>query len=65
MGNYHDLGLFVSDIGKLSRIVSLDDITLSSNNDNTVTLEATAKTFRYIEDKKNTEINKKPGDIKS
>ena len=65
VGNYHDLGLFVSDIGKLSRIVSLDDITLSSNNDNTVTLEATAKTFRYIEDKKNTEINKKPGDIKS
>ena len=35
-GNYHDLGSFASDIGKLSRIVTLNDIGLSATKDTLV-----------------------------
>ena len=48
-GNYHDLGAFASDIGKLSRIVTLNDIGLSSGKDGLV-MDATAKTFRYLDE---------------
>lgn len=48
-GNYHDLGAFASDIGRLSRIVTLNDISLSAGKD-ALTLDAVAKTFRYLDD---------------
>ena len=48
-GNYHDIGAFASDIGKLSRIVTLNDIALSSIKTGLV-LDATAKTFRYLDE---------------
>ncbi len=48
-GNYHDIGAFASDIGKLSRIVTLNDLALSSSKD-TLTLDATARTFRYLDE---------------
>ena len=51
-GNYHDLGAFASDIGKLSRIVTLNDIALttSSGKDGGLVMDATAKTFRYLDE---------------
>jgi type IV pilus assembly protein PilO len=48
-GNYHDLGAFASDIGKLSRIVTLNDIGLTTTKDGLV-MDATAKTFRYLDE---------------
>lgn len=48
-GNYHDLGAFASDIGKLSRIVTLNDVALATAKDGLV-LDATAKTFRYLDE---------------
>lgn len=48
-GSYHDLGEFVSDIAKLSRIVTLNNLTLSSNKDSQLVLEVVAKTFRYLD----------------
>lgn len=48
-GNYHDIGAFASDIGKLSRIVTLNDIALTSGKDGLV-MDAIAKTFRYLDD---------------
>jgi type IV pilus assembly protein PilO len=48
-GNYHDLGAFASDIGRLSRIVTLNDISLAATKDG-LTLDAVAKTFRYLDD---------------
>jgi len=48
-GNYHDIGAFASDIGKLSRIVTLNDISLASTKDALV-MDATAKTFRYLDE---------------
>jgi type IV pilus assembly protein PilO len=57
LGNYHDLGAFATDISKLSRIVTLNDITLTpnvkdpktGNNDGTLLMEAIAKTYRYLD----------------
>jgi type IV pilus assembly protein PilO len=49
-GNYHDIGAFASDVGKLSRIVTLNDIGLTAGKDNTLIMDATAKTFRYLDD---------------
>lgn len=48
-GSYHDIGAFASDIGKLSRIVTLNDIALTSGKD-TLVMDAIAKTFRYLDD---------------
>ena len=50
-GNYHDIGAFASDISKLSRIVTLNDIGLNSaSKGGGLALDATAKTFRYLDD---------------
>lgn len=49
-GNYHDIGAFASDIGKLSRIVTLNDISLIGGKDGALTMDATAKTFRYLDE---------------
>ncbi len=46
-GNYHDLGAFASDIGKLSRIVTLNDIAISGQN--VLAMDATAMTYRYLD----------------
>jgi type IV pilus assembly protein PilO len=48
-GSYHDIGAFASDIGKLSRIVTLNDIALSTVKDG-LAMDATAKTFRYLDE---------------
>jgi len=50
-GNYHDIGAFASDIGKLSRIVTLENISLASaGKGGGLALDALAKTFRYLDD---------------
>lgn len=49
-GSYHDIGAFASDIGKLSRIVTLNDIGLTAGKDSTLVMDATAKTFRYLDE---------------
>ena len=48
-GRYHDLGSFAADIANLSRIVTLNNITLSPAKDGTLTMDTTAKTFRYLD----------------
>jgi type IV pilus assembly protein PilO len=48
-GNYHDIGAFASDISQLSRIVTLNDVALSTSKSG-LTLDAVAKTFRYLDD---------------
>ena len=52
IGSYHDIGAFASDIGGLSRIVTLNDISLAGNKDGSsiVVMDATAKTFRYLDE---------------
>jgi type IV pilus assembly protein PilO len=48
-GNYHDIGAFAGDIGKLSRIVTLNDIAVGATKD-TLSMDATAMTYRYLDE---------------
>ena len=52
-GNYHDIGAFTADIAHLSRIVTLNNLTVTPSSDKdkpgALLLEATAKTFRYLD----------------
>ncbi len=48
-GNYHDIGAFAGDIGKLSRIVTLNNIGISAAKD-TLAMDATAMTYRYLDE---------------
>lgn len=48
-GSYHDIGAFSSDIANLPRIVTLNNLNLATGKDGTLTLEAVAKTFRYLD----------------
>jgi len=59
LGTYHDLGAFATDISKLSRIVTLNDISVAtgkanadaktSASDGVLVMEAIAKTYRYLD----------------
>jgi len=50
-GGYHEFGKFASGVAALPRIVTLHNIVLSPGKDNgPMTMEATAKTYRYLED---------------
>jgi type IV pilus assembly protein PilO len=48
-GSYHDMGAFASDVGQLPRIVTLNDVTITADK-GTLALDATARTFRYLDD---------------
>jgi type IV pilus assembly protein PilO len=48
-GNYHDVGAFTSDIANLPRIVTLNNLNLAAGKDGALTMEAVAKTFRYLD----------------
>ena len=49
-GNYHDLGAFASDIAQLSRIVTLNDLAITTvGSTGGLTMDTTAKTFRYLD----------------
>ena len=48
-GNYHDMGAFASDIAQLPRIVTLNDVAITSDK-GSLSMEAVAKTFRYLDD---------------
>ncbi|PWB49202.1 MAG: pilus assembly protein PilO [Nitrosomonadales bacterium] len=53
-GAYHDLGHFASDIAKMPRIVTLNDIKIEAAKDGRLTMDAVAKTYRYLDEE---EIN--------
>lgn len=48
-GRYHDIGSFASDIANLSRIVTLNNLNIVPGKDGTLAMDATAKTFRYLD----------------
>jgi type IV pilus assembly protein PilO len=66
-GTYHQMGEFVSGIAALPRIVTLHDITIKPENKDTydnLTLELTAKTFRYLDDSEVAAVEKAKADEK-
>jgi type IV pilus assembly protein PilO len=48
-GRYHDMGSFAADIAHLSRIVTLNNLDIRPAGSSSLVMEATAKTFRYLD----------------
>jgi len=49
-GNYHDMGQFAADVGQLPRIVTLNDVALGADKGGNLTMDVTARTFRYLDE---------------
>lgn len=49
VGRYHDIAAFAADIAALSRIVTLNNLSISPRPDGALILDSTAKTFRYLD----------------
>jgi type IV pilus assembly protein PilO len=48
-GRYHDMGAFAADVANLSRIVTLNNLSITPQKDGALTMDATARTFRYLD----------------
>jgi type IV pilus assembly protein PilO len=48
-GRYHDMGAFAADVANLSRIVTLNNLSIAPQKDGGLTMDATARTFRYLD----------------
>lgn len=50
-GKYHDMGAFASDVAHLSRIVTLNNISIApaGKDAGMLSMDATARTFRYLD----------------
>lgn len=61
-GNYHDLAAFASDVSKLSRIVTLNNLVMKTptqaGSGSLVQLEAVAKTYRYLDEEEKAELQR-------
>jgi len=51
VGKYHDMGAFAADVAYLSRIVTMDSITIAPPNkeSSSLAMDATARTYRYLD----------------
>jgi type IV pilus assembly protein PilO len=49
-GNYHDMGAFASDVAQLPRIVTLNDLNVTAGKDGVLSMDAVAKTYRYLDE---------------
>lgn len=49
-GGYHDIAAFASDVSKLSRIVTIHDIAMEPAKEGGLVMDATVKTYRYLDD---------------
>jgi type IV pilus assembly protein PilO len=51
-GRYHDIGAFAADVANLSRIVTLQNLAITpvgKDSASTLSMEATARTYRYLD----------------
>jgi type IV pilus assembly protein PilO len=62
-GGYHDMGAFASDVAQLPRIVTLNDVNIV-NDKGVLTMESTAKTFRYLDEEEIAKQRKAAKDAK-
>lgn len=64
-GGYHDFGAFAGDIGRLSRIVTLNNVSIVGGaKDGSLTLDAMVKTFRYLDEEEVARQRKAAADAK-
>ena len=65
-GNYHDLGAFASDVAKMPRIVLLTDLKVDPpNKEGLLSMEAVAKTYRYLDEEEIAKQRKSSKDKKA
>jgi len=50
VGTYHDMGAFASDVGQLSRIVTLNNVEIEAGKTGNLTMNVIARTFRYLDE---------------
>jgi type IV pilus assembly protein PilO len=50
VGTYHDMGAFAADVGQLPRIVTLNNVSIDAGKDGNLTMDVTARTFRYLDE---------------
>ena len=50
LGTYHDMGAFAADVGQLPRIVTLNDVSIETGKDGNLSMDVTARTFRYLDE---------------
>ena len=48
-GSYNDLAAFTSDIAKLSRIVTINNVSINKGTQGRLRMDATAMTYRYLD----------------
>ena len=48
-GRYHDMGAFTADVAHLSRIVTLDNLSITPAREGQLAMDVTARTFRYLD----------------
>jgi type IV pilus assembly protein PilO len=63
-GSYHDMGAFASDVAQLPRIVTLNDLSIV-NDKGSLTMDAVAKTFRYLDEEEVAKQKRQAQDAKS
>jgi type IV pilus assembly protein PilO len=67
-GRYHDIGSFVADVANLSRIVTLHNLTITpppKDASGTLVMEATARTYRYLDAAEVAEVKRAAAEAKS
>ncbi len=66
-GRYHDIGAFAGDVANLSRIVTLHNLVITSPKDTggALSMEATARTYRYLDANEMEEIKKNAAKAKA
>ena len=63
-GSYHDMGAFASDVAQLPRIVTLNDLSIV-NDRGSLTMDAVAKTFRYLDEEEVAKQKRQAQDAKA
>ena len=60
-GSYHEIAGFISDVAHLPRIVTVHDIAMTPTKGTTLTMDATLRTYRYLDESETAELNKPAG----
>jgi len=63
-GTYHDMGAFASDVGQLSRIVTLNEVSVEAQKDGILAMETVARTFRYLDEEEVSAMRKQKAAVK-
>ena len=63
-GTYHDMGAFASDVGQLSRIVTLNEVSVEAQKDGILAMDTVARTFRYLDEQEVAAQRKEKASVK-